>query len=126
MTVRVRDVMTTPAVTATEHDTIGEIVRLLLDEQAGSAPVVDERGAPVGTISLDVTAVRPDDDVATVAEMMRSTRTTILPVVDERRVVGTVTLDCLVAALRDDPASDSHHRRLADASAGTARPKEHP
>lgn len=126
MTVRVRDVMTAPAVTATEQSTIGETLRLLREEQVGSVLVVDEHGAPLGRMILDVSAVRPDDDVAAVAELMRSTKATILPVVERRQVIGTVTLDCLVAALRDDRASDPYYRRLAGASAGTARPKEHP
>lgn len=122
MAVRVREVMTAPAVTVTEDSGIGEALRLLHEEQVGSVPVVDEHGAPVGRLSLDVPTVRTDDDVAAVAERMRSTKVTILPVVDGRWVVGTVTLDCLVAALRDDVPLDPYQRRLAAASAGTAHP----
>ncbi|MEU8222480.1 CBS domain-containing protein [Kribbella sp. NPDC048915] len=65
--------------------------------------------------------VGPDDEVTAVVELMRSTATTVLPVVHGDRLIGTVALDDLIAVLLDGTTADPYHRRVAAASAGTAR-----
>jgi CBS domain-containing protein len=127
MAQRIRDVMTTPPVAATGRSVIDAALRLLREERLAALPVVDEHGTLMGCLTRDTVTVHPDDEIATVVELMRSTSTTILPVVDGVRLVGTVTLDDLIAVRPDivvATASDACHRRLAGASAGTARPED--
>lgn len=48
---KARDVMTSDVVSVGPDMPVSEIARLLLDKQISAAPVVDERGAPVGMVS---------------------------------------------------------------------------
>ncbi|MER7246907.1 CBS domain-containing protein [Kribbella sp. NPDC000426] len=80
--------------------------------------------AATRSIPRDAVAVRPDDELPAVVALMRSAGTTVLPVVDGARTIGTVSLDDLLAVLlmETDNTADPYYRRLAEASAGTAGP----
>jgi CBS domain-containing protein len=124
----IREAMTTPAVTVTTQSSIETAARLMRDEQLGSIPVVDARGVLVGVISRtnvrvadptpadaasDVAGqhdvgdtmrhravtVGPDDEIQLALDRMCTGTVDSLPVVDGRRVVGTVSRDDLVGLL---------------------------
>ena len=116
-TVRVRDVMTAPAVTVAPDATFKEVVDLMLRRSISALPVVDDSGALLGMISEADLIARPahggrrrgmqtaagimsapaecvhlDDTVRDVARRMLETRRKHFPVVDgSRRPVGMVS-----------------------------------
>ncbi|MET9315830.1 CBS domain-containing protein [Kribbella sp. NPDC003505] len=126
---RVRDVMTTPATTVTAETSIGAASRLMGDEQLTSIVVVDDSRALVGTVELSdlrtheteqgadrdaapthrvgevqvrrTACVRCDDEIAVPIDLIRSTTAALLPVVDNDRVVGTLSRDDLLDLLAD-------------------------
>lgn len=126
---RVRDVMTTPATTVTAETSIGAASRLMCDEQLTSIVVVDDSRALVGTVELSdlrtheseqgadhdaaaahrvgevqvrrTACVRCDDEIAVPIDLIRSTTAALLPVVDNDRVVGTLSRDDLLDLLAD-------------------------
>jgi predicted transcriptional regulator len=51
MTQRVRDIMTTPVVTAGPNMTIRELAQLLLRKHVSGVPVVDDFGRPIDVVS---------------------------------------------------------------------------
>ncbi|WP_165547412.1 HPP family protein [Kribbella sindirgiensis] len=132
---QVRDVMTMPAVTATDETSIGTALRLMRDEQITSLAVVDDCGTLVGVVGLadllpdearpdrvgDVrtphaVTVRVDDDIATAIDRMQSTPATILPVVASGRVVGTISLHDILDVLAD---RSIHTELFAGSGCGT-------
>jgi CBS domain-containing protein len=54
-----RDVMRTPVVSVHPDTPLREVARLLLDKGISAAPVVDEKGAPIGMVS-EGDLIRPD------------------------------------------------------------------
>jgi CBS domain-containing protein/nucleotide-binding universal stress UspA family protein len=116
-TVRVRDVMTAPAISIGQTAPFKEVVDLMLRHGISALPVVDERGALVGVISDADLMTKPaqdrrrrrghtargimsapadsahlDDAVRDVARRMIDNRRKHLPVIDgSRRLVGVVS-----------------------------------
>lgn len=116
-TVRVRDVMTAPAITVTEAASFKEIVDLMLRHGVSALPVVDDTGSLVGMISEADLITKPaqggsrrgghtaggimnapaetahlDDTVCDLARRMVANHRKHLPVVDNsRRLVGVVS-----------------------------------
>jgi CBS domain-containing protein/nucleotide-binding universal stress UspA family protein len=116
-TVRVRDVMTTPAISIGQAAPFKEVVDLMLRHGVSALPVVDDRGALIGLISEADLITKPaqgggrrpgrtaggimsapadsahlDDTVRDVARRMIDDRRKHLPVVDgARRLVGIVS-----------------------------------
>ena len=116
-TVRVRDVMTAPAITIAQDTPFKEVVDLMLRRGVGALPVVDDTGALLGMISEADLIARPahggrrrgmqtaagmmsapaecvhlDDTVRDVARRMLESRRKHFPVLDgSRRPVGIVS-----------------------------------
>lgn len=127
MSEQVRDLMTGPPVMVEPDAPVVEVARLMRDEGLG-AVLVAENGLPRALITDrdltvrvladggDVTAksvqvayseplisVAPDDDAAHAVQLMRANAVRRLPVIDDGRAVGVVSLGDL--ALERDPDS---------------------
>jgi CBS domain-containing protein len=127
----IRDVMTPDPRTITPNDSIREAARIMRDEDTGAVPVV-ENGRPVGMITdrdIVVRAVaedsqmnRPVRDIVTsnvlsaspemstreAAELMSEHQIRRLPVVENDRLVGIVSIgDLAVKEGRDSRIGDA-------------------
>jgi CBS domain-containing protein len=134
---KIRDVMTTPAITLAAERSATEAAEAMRDEAIGDVLVVDgdlfcglvtdrdlvvrvlaadrdPRTTRLGEIcSRELRTLGPDDDVAEAVELMRSHAVRRVPVLEEGRAVGIVSIGDL--ALERDPSS-----ALADISAAPA------
>jgi len=120
---KVRDVMTAPAITVAPEASYGEVVHCLLANNISGAPVVDAAGHLVGVVSETDLVLRHADPTATVRQLMSANPVTAsldeelavvtrrmlaasvtrLPVVRDGAVVGIVTRhDLLLALVRPD------------------------
>jgi CBS domain-containing protein len=133
----IRDVMTSNPRTVSPNDTIQNAARIMRDEDTGAVPVV-ENGRPVGMvtdrdivvravaedgqlnrpvrdiISSDVVTARPDMSTKDAAKLMSEHQIRRLPVVENNRLVGIVSLGDLAVKDSDDRAGDA----LQDISKG--------
>jgi CBS domain-containing protein len=133
----IRDVMTSNPRTVSPNDTIQSAARIMRDEDTGAVPVV-ENGRPVGMVtdrdivvravaedgqlnrpvrdivSSDVVTVRPDMSTKEAAKLMSEHQIRRLPVVENNRLVGIVSLGDLAVKDSDDRAGDA----LQDISEG--------
>jgi CBS domain-containing protein len=133
---QIRDIMTTDVTTIGPEATAMDAARLMRDQDIGDVIVADgdrpigivtdrdlviraladgkDGGAPVGEVcSRDLTTVTPEDGVDRAISAMRDKAVRRLPVVDDGRLVGVVSLGDL--AIEQDPRS-----ALADISSEPA------
>ncbi|MGH9350060.1 MAG: CBS domain-containing protein [Vicinamibacterales bacterium] len=126
----IRDVMTSNPRTVSPADTIQNAARIMRDEDTGAVPVVDN-GRPVGVVtdrdivvravaegelnrpigdivSSAVVTARPDMSTREAAQLMSEHQVRRLPVVENDRLVGIVSLGDL--AVKDD-----NDKRVGDA-----------
>ncbi len=130
----IRELMTKDVVTSPPGTSVAEASRLMRDEDIGDIVVVDEdtviglvtdrdiviraiaegrspTGTTVGDIaSREIATVGPNDDVAEVVRTMRSQAVRRIPVVEDGRPVGVVSIGDLAIERDSDSA-------LADISA---------
>jgi CBS domain-containing protein len=123
--VEIRDVMTEGVVTAAPDSSVRTVAELMRERNVGSVVLVDEGGNPVGFITdrdlaVSVLADGRDTeeaaighasapvvtgslamDVTQAAELMTSHGIRRLPVLDDDRLTGIVTLDDLVVRTGD-------------------------
>ncbi|MFB7497515.1 cyclic nucleotide-binding/CBS domain-containing protein [Streptomyces sp. NPDC056161] len=116
---KVRDVMSAPAVTVPPHALLAEVIRRMADHAVGSVVVVED-GGPCGIVTdrdlamralgvgmslsaraSEVMSPRPvtvdaADELHVAYRAMRLAGVRRLPVLDGRRVVGVVTADDLL------------------------------
>ncbi|MDA1258010.1 MAG: universal stress protein [Chloroflexi bacterium] len=97
VTQKVRDVMSSPAITTTGDTTLGRAARLMLDNNIGSLPVVDESGAFDGIITESL--FLPSE------RHVPFSRDPIFKVFDQS-VGGAEGLRDALQALRDRPVSE--------------------
>jgi CBS domain-containing protein len=125
----IRDVMTTNPRTVSPSDTIQNAARIMRDEDTGAVPVV-ENGRPVGMVTDRDIVVRavangelnrpvrdvvsgslitadPDMSAREAAELMSEHQIRRLPVVENDRLVGIVSLGDLAV-------KDAHDKRTGD------------
>ena len=127
----IRDVMTPNPRTVSPQDTIQNAARIMRDEDTGVVPVVDN-GKPVGVItdrdivvravaddrqlnrplrdiiSTDLIAVTPEMSTREAAELMSEHQVRRLPVIDNNRLVGIVSIgDIAVKEGRDSRVGDA-------------------
>jgi CBS domain-containing protein len=119
------DVMTASVVTAPESAAVREVAELMRERNVGSVVLVDERGSPAGIVtdrdlavgvvaddrepsdraaehaSAPVVTASPGMDVEQAAELMVAHRIRRLPVLDDGRLTGIVTLDDLTVRTGD-------------------------
>lgn len=121
----IRDVMTESVVTATPERSVREVAELMRERNVGSVVLVDDAGTPAGFLtdrdlaisvladdrdpneaaaghaSAPVVTGRPDMSVEEAADLMVSHGIRRLPVLDEGRLTGIVTLDDLAVRTGD-------------------------
>ena len=126
----IRDVMTSNPRTVSPSDSIQNAARIMRDEDTGVVPVVDN-GRPVGIVtdrdivvravaegelnrpirdivSGEVVTARPDMSTKEAAKLMSEHQVRRLPVVENNRLVGIVSIGDLAVKDGDD-------RRMGDA-----------
>ena len=126
----IRDVMTSNPRTVAPNDSIQNAARIMRDEDTGAVPVVDN-GRPVGIVtdrdivvravaegelnrpvheivSGDVVTARPDMSTKDAAKLMSEHQVRRLPVVENERLVGIVSIGDL--AVKDATTSASATR----------------
>lgn len=143
---KVRDLMTSPAITCTAQDSLEVAARLLWEHDSGFLPVVDRHGRVGAAItdrdicmaaytqgrrlsdmrvadsmSKTIVACRPEDDVATAVEHMQSNRVRRLPVVDDDgRACGVLSLNDLATRMASDAVGGSMALQVLRAACGDA------
>jgi CBS domain-containing protein len=133
MAQKLKDIMTPNPATCPRDATMADVARLMRDRDIGAVIVQDgDRVAGIATdrditvrglaegrgpqdsigdiITTDVVALSPEDDITTAVETMRSRAVRRLPVVEDGRPVGIISIGDL--AMDRDPDS-----ALADISA---------
>jgi CBS domain-containing protein len=135
---KIRDILRhkgSDVVTASTGDSVLQVVQVLVDQNIGGVVVVDgeevigiltERdilrltatkpdafqALEVGHVmTRDVIKVAPDDDLAHVMEVMTEKRIRHLPVMEEGRLAGIVTIGDVVNAFRRVAEDENAHLR---------------
>ncbi|MFH8798547.1 CBS domain-containing protein [Streptomyces sp. NPDC017936] len=127
MTQHVRDIMTATPVTVEPQASVQDVAKIMRDEDIGAVLVTDderlrglvsdrdlvvrtlaegedpERTTVAGACSDDLVTVGPDDELDLVIRVMREHAVRRVPVVEEGRPVGIVSLGDL--AIERDPDS---------------------
>ena len=130
---KVRDVMTAEPIVLQQDQSIADAAQAMRDAAVGAVLVVDgdklcglvtdrdivvravadraQPDSPVGqVVSADLVAVGADDEAAEAARIMQDNAVRRLPVLDDGRIVGIVTIGDLAVSQGEDSA-------LADISA---------
>ena len=128
---KVRDIMTSDVAYAAPDTTLDEIAVLMRDENVGAIPVLDD-GALIGivtdrdivvrciadgkdasectaedVISENLETVEPEDDVNEAAQIMARRQIRRLPVVEDGRLVGMLSLGDIAVKESDQTAGDA-------------------
>ncbi len=135
-----REVMTREVVTAVAGDTARHVAGLMRERNVGSVVIVDEAGAPVGFVTdrdlaVDIVADghpadalvgghasgpvvtgTPDMSVLDAVDLMAEHGIRRLPVLDDDRLTGIVTLDDLAVRTGDLELAQSITARLTRAA----------
>lgn len=128
---KVREIMTTDVATASPDTTLEEIATMMRDEDTGAIPVVEEneligvitdrdivirciaegRKAAEATaddvISENIETVEPDVDVDEAARLMAQKQVRRLPVVENGRLVGMLSLGDIAVKESDETAGEA-------------------
>lgn len=128
----VRDVMTKAVTTIHQDATIQDAARVMQQHNVGSIPVIDANGLvgivtdrdivvrniaagqdPLSTpvkdvMTSQVTTVTPEEDVRTVSQMMASRQIRRVPVIENQKLVGMVSLgDLATTGITNMEASEA-------------------
>lgn len=149
---RVRQLMTSPAIVCSGHDSLEHAANLLWDHDCGSLAVVGDdgtvqaqitdrdvcmcaytRGARLADLTVadamshGVVVCRPQDELAAAADTMRQRRVRRLPVVDEvGKPIGMLSLGDLARHALADPQVGSETIRTLDAICSKEVPLSRP
>jgi CBS domain-containing protein len=129
---KVRDVMTKSIVTVSPEDTIKDAARIMQQHNIGSVPVVDATGlvgivtdrdivirniakgqdpfsTPVKNVmTAQVLTATPDEDVQSISKKMSTQQVRRLPVVENQKLVGMVSLgDLATTGMTNMEASEA-------------------
>jgi CBS domain-containing protein len=113
---KVKEIMTTPVVTASPGTPLGDVARLLRTHRISGVPVTDDGGAVVGLVSehdlmtrqgrtvaevmtVAVVTVTEDADVDDVRDLLVDRRIRRVPVLAGQRLAGIVSRSDIVALL---------------------------
>ena len=110
MNVKIADLMMSPVMTATPHQTMGHLKEVMRDNKASCMPVVDSENRPVGIItSSDMLGDYPEgspvsaymsdkvfmvpqyNDVSMAARIMRNHKIHHVVVTHEKEIVGIIS-----------------------------------
>lgn len=145
----IEQIMSSPAVTCREADTLDTAARLMWEHDCGAVPVVDSDGGLVGMItdrdicmgaftqggSLQQISVsnamakrvftcQADDDLDDAERLMSDKRIRRLPVIDdERRPIGMLSLNDIARYSASKRAGDGQYRALAETMAAICEPR---
>ena len=144
---KVRDIMTADVATAHLDSSLREIAQLMRDEDTGAIPVLDGdelagiitdrdivlRCVAEGRDADDATAedilserletVEPDSDVEEASQLMARRQIRRLPVVEDGRLVGMVSLGDIAVKSEENMASDALEN-VSEGVKATKAPKE--
>jgi predicted transcriptional regulator len=120
MNAKISDLMTTPVMTTTPHQTFAHVKQVLRDHQASCIPVVDSDHKPIGMVtasdmlsdladsvtvsdfmSKNVLTVPKYGDVSLAARVMRNHKIHHVVVTEENKVVGLVSSFDLLRLVED-------------------------
>jgi len=82
MSARIREVMTSPVLTATRHETLEQVRWIMHRHAVGALPIVDPDGVPVGIVTVRDVAC-PDTDPSTPVEAVMGRRVATVTEDDE-------------------------------------------
>lgn len=144
---KVRDIMTADVATAHLDSSLREIAQLMRDEDTGAIPVLDGdelagiitdrdivvRCVAEGRDAGDATAedilserletVEPDSDVEEASQLMARRQIRRLPVVEDGRLVGMLSLGDIAVKSEEDMAADALEN-VSEGVKATKAPKE--
>ena len=144
---KVRDIMTADVATAHLDSSLREIAQLMRDEDTGAIPVLDGdelagiitdrdivvRCVAEGRDADDATAedilserletVEPDSDVEEASQLMARRQIRRLPVVEDGRLVGMLSLGDIAVKSEEDMAADALEN-VSEGVKATKAPKE--
>lgn len=130
---KIKEIMTTDVRTITAKDSISEAANIMKQLDVGAVPVIDNdilvgivtdrdlvlRGLAEGKnsnesvssiMTKDITTVNPDMDVHKVADLMASKQIRRLPIVENNRLVGIVSIgDMAVEDIFENEAGEALH-----------------
>jgi CBS domain-containing protein len=133
ISLKIKEIMTTDVRTISANDSISEAANIMKQLDVGSVPVVDNnllvgiitdrdlvlRGLAMGKnaqesvstiMSKDITTVTPDEDVHKAADIMASKQIRRLPIVENDRLVGIVSIgDMAVEDIFENEAGEALH-----------------
>jgi CBS domain-containing protein len=121
--------------TTIPHNTIRDALRLMVENRVGSLVVIDASHSPVGIITeqdivhlafekenqdwlsmavfevmvQDILIGLPDDDVEYIMKLMTSNRIRHVPILDNRRLAGIISIGDIVKSLLDDLKTENRH-----------------
>lgn len=113
---KVREIMTSPVLTASVDDPVGEVAEILHKNRISAVPILDDQGAVVGLISeydllarsgqtakdvmtTGVISVTADTDVDHVRHLLVDRRIRRVPVLSGQELVGIISRSDIVALL---------------------------
>lgn len=121
---KVKDIMTTPALYALENESVFHIAKLMKENDVGAIPVCDREGKIIGVVtdrdiiiravgkglnpvsvsakeimSADVTVISPMTDLDDAFDIMSEIKIRRLPVVENSKLVGMLSLGDLSQSL---------------------------
>jgi CBS domain-containing protein len=146
---QVREIMTAAVASAPPETTLDEIATLMRDADTGAIPIVDDQALigivtdrdivlrcvaagkdPVETTAEDIltgepVTVEPDDEVEAAAEIMADRKIRRLPVCEDGRLVGMLSLGDIAVKQSEDAAAGILHSVSAGVkpAAGRRRPQ---
>lgn len=133
MNLKIKEIMTTDVRSISANDSISEAVNIMKQLDIGAVPVLDNsllvgiitdrdivlRGIAAGksmeesvstVMTKDITTVTPDMDVHKVADLMASKQIRRLPIVENGRLVGIVSIgDMAVEDIFENEAGEALH-----------------
>ena len=133
ITLKIKEIMTTDVRTVSANDSISEAANIMKQIDVGAVPVIDKnilvgiitdrdlvlRGLAEGKnsdervstiMSKDITTITPDMDVHKVADLMSTKQIRRLPVVENERLVGIVSIgDMAVEDIFENEAGEALH-----------------
>ena len=120
MNAKIADLMISPVMTTTPHQTMGHVKTVMRKNKAGCMPVVDTEGQPVGVITTNdligefpegapvsqhmtekVYTVPQYNDVSAAARVMRNHKIHHVIVTHEKQVVGIISSYDLLKLVED-------------------------
>lgn len=133
MTLKIKEIMTTDVRAISANDSISEAANIMKQLDVGAVPVLDNhilvgmitdrdlvlRAVAMGKnsdervstiMTKDITTVTPDMDVHKVADIMASKQIRRVPIVDNGRLVGIVSIgDMAVEDIFENEAGEALH-----------------